>query len=167
MHHGAHLRERKKLRKFMHMTFTRIRTINGRQYLYEEYRWREGGKVRSRSRCLGATGSAGRKVKRRSSGLLAFLQAQRLSPEERAIVAAEKEAARIEQYQRELYGETAQEREERERQEHLDKLHAAYGLTLGPRNPTPVELQPASAAVDTEESPAEPGPAVAPAGGLE
>ncbi len=34
--------------------FTRIITRkNGRQYLYVEERYREGGKVRSRSRCLG------------------------------------------------------------------------------------------------------------------
>jgi hypothetical protein len=34
--------------------FTRILTRkNGRQYLYVEERYREGGKVRSRSRCLG------------------------------------------------------------------------------------------------------------------
>ena len=31
------------------MAFTRIRTINGHQYEYEEHRWREGGKVRSKS----------------------------------------------------------------------------------------------------------------------
>src|SRR5574337_2117122 len=32
------------------MTFKRIRTIKGHQYEYEELRWREGGKVKSRSR---------------------------------------------------------------------------------------------------------------------
>ena len=37
--------------------FTRIITRkNGRQYLYLEERYREGGKVRSRSRCLGPVG---------------------------------------------------------------------------------------------------------------
>lgn len=36
--------------------FLRIRIINGRQYLYAEERWREDGKVRSRSRCLGPVG---------------------------------------------------------------------------------------------------------------
>jgi hypothetical protein len=36
------------------MAFYRKRTINGRQYLYREERWREGKKVRSRSKCLGA-----------------------------------------------------------------------------------------------------------------
>jgi len=31
------------------MTFTRIRRINGRQYLYEEYRWREAGNMQTKS----------------------------------------------------------------------------------------------------------------------
>ena len=38
------------------MSFTRVRTIAGRQYLYEETRWREGKKVRSRSISLGPVG---------------------------------------------------------------------------------------------------------------
>lgn len=40
------------------MAFIRIRTIKGRQYRYLEERYREGKKVRSRSRCLGAIGAA-------------------------------------------------------------------------------------------------------------
>lgn len=35
------------------MAFERIRTIKGRQYRYREERWREGGKVRSKSTYLG------------------------------------------------------------------------------------------------------------------
>jgi hypothetical protein len=35
------------------MSFIRIRTINGQQYRYLEERYREGGKVRSRSKYLG------------------------------------------------------------------------------------------------------------------
>lgn len=35
------------------MAFTRIRTINGKQYRYLEERYRQGGKVRSRSTYLG------------------------------------------------------------------------------------------------------------------
>lgn len=34
--------------------FERIRTIKGRRYRYLEKRYREGGKVRSKSWCLGA-----------------------------------------------------------------------------------------------------------------
>jgi hypothetical protein len=42
------------------MAFTRIRTINGKQYLYEEHRYREGGKVKSRSVYLGPAGGSAR-----------------------------------------------------------------------------------------------------------
>lgn len=38
------------------MSFIRTRTISGRQYLYEETRYREGGKVRSISRYIGKVG---------------------------------------------------------------------------------------------------------------
>jgi len=38
------------------MAFTRIRTINGRRYLYEERRWREDGKVKSKSILLSVLG---------------------------------------------------------------------------------------------------------------
>jgi len=38
------------------VAFIRIRTIKGKQYRYREERWREGGKVRSRSTCLGPVG---------------------------------------------------------------------------------------------------------------
>lgn len=95
--------------------------------------------MQSRSRCLGPVDNGGsdRKAKRRRGGLIACLSAQRLSPEDRAWAAVARETERIEQYQRERFGETAQERAERERQEHLDKLHAAYGLRLGPANPFP------------------------------
>ena len=36
------------------MSFIRIRIIKGRPYRYKETRWREGGRVRSRSESLGA-----------------------------------------------------------------------------------------------------------------
>jgi hypothetical protein len=146
------------------MTFTRIRTVNGHRYLYEEHRWREGGKVKSRSRSLGPVDGDGWTLKRRPGGLLAFLHAQRLSPEDRALATAEKQAARVEKYQREHFGETASERAERERVEFLAQLHAAYGLNLGPRNPTPIEPQPAPSST---ESPTEEGPAITSAGETE
>jgi hypothetical protein len=144
------------------MAFFRIVTrANGKRYLYNEERYRQGGKVKSRSRSLGPVDGNARKPRRGGGSLLAFLHAQRLSPEDRALAVAEKAAARTEQYQREVFGETGPERAERERQQHLDKLHALYGLTLGPRNPTPIEPQPAPAAVDTEESPGETEPVAA------
>jgi hypothetical protein len=144
------------------MSFTRIRIINGRRYLYQEERWREGVKVRSRSRSLGPMDGSGRKLKRGRGGLLAFLHAQQLSPEDLALAVAEREAARVDKYQRDHFGETASERAEREREELLAKLHEAYGLRLGPSNPTPVEPQVAQAAPETKEGPAEAGPVDAP-----
>jgi hypothetical protein len=146
------------------MTFARIRSINGRRYRYEEERWREGGKVRSRSRCLGPIDdvSPRRRKERRSGGLLSFVHAQRLSAEDRALHAAERAAARLEQYQHELFGETALERAERERQGHLAKLHELYGLRLGPPNPVPIEPRSSSPRVEAKEGPAEAGPVVEP-----
>lgn len=40
------------------MSFTRIRKIGNHSYLYEETRWREGKRVRSRSKCLGRVAGA-------------------------------------------------------------------------------------------------------------
>lgn len=60
----------------------------------------------------------------------------------------------MEQYQRERFGETAQERVARERRDHLDKLHAAYGLKIGPTNSVPIEPQPASVSAEKQEGPA-------------
>jgi hypothetical protein len=126
------------------MAFLRIvQRANGRRYLYEEVRWREGGKVRSRSRSLGPIDGGETARKRRWSGIIDFIEAQRLSPEDRVWANIARETERIEKYQREQFGETAQERGARERQELLDKLHAAYGLRLGPLYPTPIEKQPA------------------------
>jgi hypothetical protein len=138
------------------MAFFRIaQRANGRRYLYEEVRWREGGRVRSRSRSLGPIDGGTRKRKRTSTGLLEFIEAQRLSPEERILASAAREAERIDQYQREQYGETARESAERERLEFLTKLHAAYGLKLGPARPTPVEPQRAPISADAKEVPAQ------------
>jgi len=134
------------------MTFTRIRFISGRRYLYEEVRWREGGKVRSRSRSLGPIDGGGKTRKRRSSGIMSFIEAQRLSPEDRVLASIAREAERVERYQREQFGETAEESAVRERQEFLDKLHAAYGLRLGPAHPTPMEPQSALNSAETRQA---------------
>lgn len=156
------------------MAFFRVVTrANGKRYLYKEERFRRGGKVKSRSRSLGPVGG-GREPKRRTNGLLAFFDAQRLSAEDRALAVAEREAARVDKYQREHFGETASERAERERVEFLAQLHAAYGLKLGPPNPTPIEPQVAQTTAEieseteteteteTQEGPAEAGPVDAP-----
>jgi hypothetical protein len=145
------------------MTFFRIVTrANGKRYFYNEERYRQGGKVKSRSRSLGPIDGGGRKRKRGTGELLAFLHAQGLSPIDRVLAVAERETARVEKYQREHFGETASEKAEREREEFLAKLHVAYGLTLGPPNPIPIEPQVAQTAPETKEDPAEAGPVDAP-----
>jgi hypothetical protein len=154
---------RKKLHHLACMSFRRIRRIGGHQYLYEEFRWREGGKMKSRSRCLGPINGGVDSVrsKRRSSrDLLSFIHAQRLSPEDRVRLAAEREAARVEKYQREVFGETGPERAQRERQEHLAKLYELYGLRLGPPNSVPIDPRPTAPRIETTERPAEAGPPV-------
>lgn len=135
------------------MSFFRIvQRANGRRYLYEEVRWRENGKVRSRSRSLGPVDGGGSARKRRLCGILSFIEAQRLPPEDRVLANIAREAQRVEEYQRVLFGETAQEAVVRERQEFLDKLHAAYGLRLGPLHPTPIEKQPGLNSAEIQEA---------------
>jgi hypothetical protein len=121
-----------------------IKTIKGRQYRYEQRSWREGKRVRTKSRYLGPV------VEERPRGLLAqlaaFLAAQQLSPEDRALASAQRAAEKFEQYQREVFGETARERADREYNEHLDRLFEQYGLMVGPIDPTPMERAPAAQA---------------------
>ena len=119
------------------MSYIVIKTIRGRQYRYEQRSWREGKRVRTKSRYLGPV--AGERPTGLIEQISSFLAAQRLSPEDRAMASAERHAERVAQEQKEMFGETAQERAEREQQDHLDRLHDQYGLTLGPIDPTPAE----------------------------
>jgi hypothetical protein len=119
------------------MAYVVIKTINGRQYRYEQRSWREGKRVRTESRYLGPVIEARRA--RLTERIASFIAAQRLSPEDRALATAERKAERIAQEQREKFGETAQERADREQRDHLDQLHDRFGLTLGPIDPTPPE----------------------------
>lgn len=123
------------------MSYIVIKTIKGRRYQYLQTSWREGRHVRTRSVCLGPLDGPGRPGarKRAAGGLVGFFKAQHLSPEERVWAAVERQVADAEKYQREKFGETAAERAQRERQEHLQKLHDLYGLKLGPSNPTPLD----------------------------
>lgn len=117
------------------MSYIVIKIINGRRYRYLQRSYRVGRKVKTESKYLGpADGGI-------VQSIIDFVGAQRLSPEDRAISSAEKHAARVEEEQRAMFGETASERSARERQEHLDKLQSLYGLTLGPTNPTPMEKE--------------------------
>ncbi len=121
-----------------------VKKIKGRRYLYRQRTWREGKRVRTESVYIGALdggrgspGDGGRKRKR--GGILGFIEAQRLDPQDRAIAAAEKAAEKIAAHQRATFGETAEERATREKNEVLDELHAAYGMKLGPTTPVLVD----------------------------
>jgi hypothetical protein len=117
------------------MSYVVIKTINGRRYRYLQRSYRVGKKVRTESLYLGpADGGI-------VQSIVDFVGAQRTSAEDRALATAERQAARIDEEQRAMFGETAAERSDRERQEHLDKLNSLYGLTLGPANPTPVDKE--------------------------
>lgn len=98
------------------MAFYRTRIIKGKKYLYREQRYREGRKVRSKSTYLGAVGAF----------IGANLSGQRYGYDEEAAL-------------RQLAGREV--RDEAARQAHLDALHQAYGLKLGPANPTPIEKE--------------------------
>ena len=98
--------------------FTRIRTINGRRYLYEETRWREGGKVCSRSKSLGPVDGMG--IIRRQ-----FPKAHGIDWD-----AAERQQL------------AHMKADDERRAEVLKELHAAFGLTLGPSNPVPIDKPP-------------------------
>lgn len=100
------------------MAFTRIRTINGKQYRYLEKRWREGGKVRSRSVSLGpVSGDASMGFIRRQFGPTYGIDWDAIEAQEKARAG----------------------RESNRYAEHLSKLHEEYGLTLGPAVAVPVE----------------------------
>jgi len=117
------------------MAFVRIRKIKGRHYRYQEERWREGGKVRSRSICLGPIdgdepeGGIIRQLFRvRTHGI----DWDAIEREELARAKAE------EAHQAAIIG----------------ALHKAYGLTLGPVAPTPVEKVAAPEAASSPANPA-------------
>jgi hypothetical protein len=100
------------------MSFVRTRTIKGKQYLYEETRWREGGKVRSRSVSLGPVHSdAPGGWLRRQLGRSYGVDWDKIAKEEIARQDVEK-------------GKLAA---------HIDRLHAEFGLTMGPATPVPID----------------------------
>lgn len=100
------------------MAFIRTRTIKGRQYVYREERWREDGKVRSKSTLLRKLGGFIDSNFKYEAGAV---EADRAS-EQGARVQAEREAQAV-----------------AAREAHLNALHSAYGLKVGPTNPTPVD----------------------------
>lgn len=132
------------------MSYIVIKTVRGRRYLYEQRTWREGKKVRSESRYLGPADGGVRSPSQRSrrkgigTRIAELIAANMLSDEERGALAAERFAERVDAYQREQFGETATERQDRERESFLAGLHERYGLTMGARNAAPVETAPAT-----------------------
>jgi hypothetical protein len=150
------------------MSYVVVKTIKGRRYRYLQTSWREGCRVRTKSVCLGPLDGAGRTAARkRGPGRLAgFLKAQQLAPEDHALAVAQRLAAEVDRYQREKFGETAAERAQRERQEHLGRLHDLYGLRLGPANPMPSEKISNQSAAAPERSGTEPDAAESEAGNV-
>jgi hypothetical protein len=126
------------------MAFTRIRTINGKEYLYEEHRWRGlDGKVKSRSIYLGP-----RTGRRRS--IFAPVEEPGLRYIERMIErdAAASRAVCVGTWERQgsgttderLTAESKQLTQERERLEAAkEKLSKELGVKFGSANPTPIE----------------------------
>jgi hypothetical protein len=112
------------------MAFIRIRTIKGRQYRYLEERYREGKKVRSRSRCLGAIGAA-------ISGVVESFKSEETYNIEKWLpeLNAKMEAAKA----RQLAAEAG--------------LTLKFGFRKGTDTPVPIEKVPAQTALPT---PAEP-----------
>ena len=135
------------------MTYTVIKTIKGRRYVYEQRTWREGKRVRTESRYLGPA-DGGQRPKGLIHKVAALVAANTLTAEERGTLAAERFGREMEAQQRATFGETAAERSERVRPEALDDLHDRYGLRMGPSNPTPIDKTPAAVNL-TKENPSE------------
>lgn len=152
------------------MAFIRIRTINGKEYMYEEHRWRGAdGKVKSKSIYLGRgrapTGSAG-------GGPLGRLL-RPIPPEERGLRYIERwmkrDAAASQSVHvgtwapsgrktaaEKLMAEGTKLTEERDRaQAARDTLSKELGVTFGPMNGTPVEKTSAPATTPNDSQQAE------------
>jgi hypothetical protein len=133
------------------MAFTRIRTINGKEYLYEEHRWRGlDGKVKSRSIYLGP-----RTARRRSIFTpveepgLRYIERliERDAAASRAVCVGTWEHRGARTTDERLTAESKQLTEERERLEAAkDKLSKELGVKFGSANPTPIEKTSAPAA---------------------
>ena len=109
------------------MAFTRIRTIKGRDYRYLEERWREGGKVCSRSTSLGPVGG----TVRRRKGVLGRIG---------EFITTNLQHGHV--FDMEALAREVQEREQQKAAKvaaGLAELHERFGLTLGPHTPVPIE----------------------------
>jgi hypothetical protein len=109
------------------MAFTRIRTIKGRDYHYLEERWREGGKVCSRSTSLGPVGGTARRRKHVLARVGEFTTTNPQHEHDFDIETLGRQAREIEQKKTDKIAALHAE------------LHERYGFILGPRVPVPIE----------------------------
>lgn len=129
-----------------------IKTIRGRRYAYEHRTWRDGKRVRSETRYLGPVDGPQRRPKHGGGVTRRATNHAARDDEARMAAALERYAHRIDADQRARYGETAGERQERERHDHLADLHERFGLRVDPVPPAPA---PPSAPRSAEESPSD------------
>jgi len=112
------------------MAFVRVRTIRKRRYRYLQWSYRSGGKVKTGSLYLGPEeGFFSRNFKIKPSG-----------------IPAGREDDLLAQYNKMV------EDEQKARDAVMEKMHEAYGMKMGPSNPTPVEKEAAPTAPSDDAS---------------
>jgi hypothetical protein len=118
------------------MTYMSIKTIRGRRYRYQQHSYRDNtGRVRTETKYLGPVDG--------------FVRRQSGTPEDRALAVAEREAAKVDAYQRSAFGETGQERKDREAKEREEKVYTNIGLN--PPAPAQSPSTPSSSPVSSPE----------------
>jgi hypothetical protein len=123
------------------MSYICVKTIKGRRYRYSQTSKRVDGRVKTTSVYLGPADGERRR--------------------ERALASAQRQADAIDAYQRATFGETGQERKDREAKERTNKVYMTIGLTP-PSAPFSSASSPAPAPARTSEAPS-PEPASPPA----
>lgn len=142
--------------QYANQMYVVIKTIKGRRYRYLQTSFREGKRVRTRSICLGPVDGIVASGPREVGVISDGFDAEQRSREDRMMASAERAAERIDKYQRETFGETAAERTERVRQEHLSNLYAAYGLRVSDtKAPEPAQVAVEQSSADAKESPSD------------
>jgi hypothetical protein len=127
------------------MTYVSIKTIRGRRYRYQQHSYRDDtGRVRTETKYLGPVDG--------------FVRRQSGTPEDRALAVAEREAAKVDAYQRATFGETGQERKDREAKERAEKVYTNIGLNppAPAQSPSAPSSSPASSPEPAQSSEIEP-----------
>jgi hypothetical protein len=103
------------------------KTIKKKRYAYLQRSYRVGKKVKTESKYLGPAGSGGVSFETKDER-----RRRREMNEEyaREMGRLEREGQELDDWQRKAFGQTGAERQERERQEHLDQLKEEFGLRL-------------------------------------